>query len=76
MAIQVKQNQILLWTWVAGAHLKCEKNHYVKFEHKGIKSVLNYLFHKNKQCKHSKGVVDLITSKFYIPKNIIKVHKI
>ena len=28
--------------------------------------------HTNKQCKHSKGGVDVILSKFNPPKNIIK----
>ena len=37
----MKQDQILLWTCVAGAHLQCVNNHYAKFEYKGLKSVLN-----------------------------------
>ena len=34
-----KQNQTLLLTWVADAHLQCVNNHYTKFEYKGMKSV-------------------------------------
>ena len=34
-----KQDQTLLWTCVACAHLQCLNNHYTKFEYKGIKSV-------------------------------------
>ena len=32
-----KQDQTLLWTCVAGAHLQCVNNHYAKFEYKGMK---------------------------------------
>ena len=51
---------------VAGAHLQRVNNHYAKFEYEGMK------LHTCKQCKHSKGGVDLIMSKFINPKNIIK----
>ena len=63
----IKQDQTLLWTCVAGAHLQCVNNHYGKFEDN-----FNYRLHTNKQCKHSKGGVDVIMSKFNNPKNIIK----
>ena len=33
-----KQDQTLLWTCVAGAHLQCVNSHYAKFEYKGMKS--------------------------------------
>ena len=35
-----EQDQTLLWTCVAGAHLQCVNNHYGNFEYKGMKSVL------------------------------------
>ena len=35
-----EQDQTLLWTCVAGAHLQCVNNHYAKFEYEGMKSVL------------------------------------
>ena len=28
----IEQDQTLLWTCVAGAHLQCVNNHYTKFE--------------------------------------------
>ena len=34
-----KQDQTLLWTCVAFAHLQCVNNHNAKFEYKGMKSV-------------------------------------
>ena len=37
---QKKQDQTLLWTCVAGAHLQCVNNHYAKFQYKRMKSVL------------------------------------
>ena len=33
----LKQDQTLLWTCVAGAHLQCVNNQYAKFEYKGMK---------------------------------------
>ena len=39
--IQRIQEQTLLWTCVAGAHLhQCVNNYYAKFEYEGMKSVL------------------------------------
>ena len=58
-----KQDQTLLWTGVAGAHLQCVNNHYAKFQYICMKSVLLQITHKE-QCKHSKGGVDVIMSKF------------
>ena len=58
----VEQDQTLLWTCVAGAHLQCVNNHYAKFEYKGMKFVS-----KITQFKPSKGGVDVILSKFNIP---------
>ena len=37
--VKKKQDQTLLWTCVASAHLQCVNNHYAKFEYKGMKSV-------------------------------------
>ena len=34
-----QQDQNLLWTCVADAHLQCVKHHYAKFKYTGIKSV-------------------------------------
>ena len=34
---KIEQDQTLLWTCVAGAHLQCVNNHYAKFEYKGMK---------------------------------------
>ena len=36
---QKKQDQTLLWTCIASAHLQRVNNHYAKFEYKGMKSV-------------------------------------
>ena len=33
---------------------------------------MNYRLHTNKQCKHTKGGVHVVMSKFNNPKNIIK----
>ena len=68
----IKQDQNLLWTCVAGEYLQCVNNHYAKFEYKGIEICFNYRLHTNKQCKYTKGGVDVIMSKFNNPKNIIK----
>ena len=39
MLCNFQQDQTLLWTCVACAHLRCINNHYAKFEYKGMESV-------------------------------------
>ena len=60
---QIKQDQTLLWTCVAGAHLQCVNNQYAKFKRNEI--CLNCRLHTNKQCRLSKGGVNIIMSKLY-----------
>ena len=62
----------LLWTCVVGAHLQCVNNHYAKFKYKDIKFVLDTDNTQITQCKHYKGGVQIIMSKFNTPKCIIK----
>ena len=49
-------------------------NHYVKFEYKGMKYVTDYTHIT--QCKHSKGGVEVIMSKFNTSKKLSNVHTI
>ena len=39
MFVSKKQDQTLLWTCVAGAHIQYVNNNYAKFEYKGMKTV-------------------------------------
>ena len=54
----MKQGQTLLWTCVAGAHLQCVKIHYA----------IDYT-----QCKHSRGVADVMMSQFNTSKTLANV---
>ena len=57
------------------AHLQCVNNHYAKFEYKGTKTVGVTDYTQITQCKHSKGGVDVIMSKFNTQKNKIKYYQ-
>ena len=70
--VYLKQNQTLLWTCVVSAHLQCVNNHYAKFEYEGMQSVWDTDYTQITQCKHSKGDINVLESKFKTPKYIIK----
>ena len=57
------------------AHRHCVNNLYTKFEYKGIKTVGVTDYTKITQCKHTKGGIDVIMSRFKTLQNIYNYNK-